>query len=343
MQYIINLRLGTAIFALITRRSTTTVYTVWVVTLDQGRFIHEVSIAHQVETFSIAALPVLLAAVRVRVPAIRLAGAVQVMATVKGTSSSSRGSTVLVALITDWSLATAGVLQEVAAIILNIKHLRIALVIIGAKEMFSLSLLVQAMPVPPAVELIWKPACSEIFAADGLVLWGAVWGDSWGVLTVCIAVITDRSSVTLGVCGKVATTIGKIIHLGVSIFIIRAHDVFSFSLSLVTMPVLPTVVLIRVVSSSHLLAVNDLFLRCAVRHLSGCGQWGGAMDSIVARSTPTVNITRIGAPGIYNVKFIVIRTCLMGHTPGITFIVLPARLRIRNLDIVVCPTSCSIG
>ena len=98
----------TVIITLITWRSVTAVYTIWVVTPNMAWVIHQVSITHVVIAMAITALPVLLAAVRVSIPSIRLTRAVQVMATVNWVRGCWWRTTVLIALITDWSHSTFG-------------------------------------------------------------------------------------------------------------------------------------------------------------------------------------------------------------------------------------------
>jgi len=118
--------------------------------------------------------------------------------------------------------------------------------------------------------------------------------------------------------------------------------VLSQGLSLDTVPELPAVVFIRIVASTIFFAVNDLVLRGAVRRFCGGGYIWRAMNSIVTRPVPAFYIVRKGAPGVLDVKFFVIRTCHLGHTARVTFIILPARLRICHLDIVLLPTCGSI-
>jgi len=104
------------------------------------------------------------------------------------------------------------------------------------------------------------------------------------------------------------------------------------------MPVLSTVELVREVASSSLRTIDDLLLWRAVRLLCGGSDRGRAVLSIVARSVTAVNIMRVSTPGILDIKLEVILACFMGHTARVTFVILPARLRILYLDKVIGAT-----
>jgi len=317
--------LRTAIQALITRRSVTTVNPVRVVTLHLARLVHQFSITDHVTPSPPTTVPVLLTAVGVSVVAIRLAGAVQVMTTVNlPVRAGGWFVAVLVTLVTDRPIPALSVLKIVAAFICWVKHLGVTFLIIRTEEVLGLCFFVEAMPVPPAVVLVREPSGAHVLAAYLLVIRGAVWGNSWGGFTVLIALVTYRPSVTLGVLSKVAAVIRKVIHLGVAIIIIGAEDMFSFRLSLVTMPVLPAIELVREVASSCLHTVNDLVRGSTVGLLRCGGYRGRAVLGIITRSVTTVHIMRVGTPGILDVKLVIILAVLMCHTTRITFIILPA-------------------
>jgi len=317
--------LRTAIQALITRRSVTTVNPVRVVTLDLARLVHKFSITDHVTPSPPTAVPVLLTAVGVSVVTIWLAGAVQVMTTVKlSVRAGGWFVAVLVTLVTDRPIPALSVLKIVAAFVCRVKHFRVAILIIRAEEVLGLCLFVEAMPVPPAVVLVGEPSGANVLAAYPLVIRGAVWRNSWGGFTVLIALVAYRSSITLSVLSKVATVIRKVVHLGVPIIIIGTEDMLSFRLSLVAMPILPAIELVREVASSCLHTVNDLVRGSTVGLLRGGGYRGGAVLGVVTRSVTTVHIMRVGTPGVLDVKLVVILAVLVGHTTRITFIILPA-------------------
>jgi len=317
--------LRTAIQALITRRSVTTVNPVRVVTLDLARLVHQFSITDHVTPPPPTAVPVLLTAVGVSVVTIWLAGAVQIMTAVKlSVRAGGWFVAVLVTLVTDRPIPALSVLKIVAAFVCRVKHFRVAILIIRAEEVLGLCLFVEAMPVPPAVVLVGEPSGTHVLAAYPLVIRGAVWGNSWGGLTVLIALVAYRSSVTLSVLSKVATVIREVVHLGLPIIIIGTEDMLSFRLSLVAMPILPAIELVREVASSCLHTVNDLVRGSTVGLLRGGGYRGGAVLGVVARSVTTVHIMRVGAPGVLDVKLVIILAVLVGHTARITFIKLPA-------------------
>lgn len=108
------------------------------------------------------------------------------------------------------------------------------------------------------------------------------------------------------------------------------------------MPVLSTVELVREVASSSLRTIDDLLLWRAVRLLCGGSHRRRAVLSIIAGSVTTVNIMRVSTPGILDIKLEVILACFMGHTSRVTFVILPARLRILYLDKVIGATFCPI-
>jgi len=160
------------------------------------------------------AVPVLWAAVRIRVPAIRLARAVQVMPAVNLCSRLGI-FTVVIAPVTDWSVSTVSVSWKVAPIEGYVIHCCFWVVTsMGAKQVLRFSFCTQAMPECPAVELIRKPSGAKVFAVNMFVLRCAVWWDGWCGLTVFIAFITYGSSSTLGGPWEVATTKSKIKHGG---------------------------------------------------------------------------------------------------------------------------------
>lgn len=309
----------------ITGRPVATFHPLRQVTLYLDRFIHVVLVTDHVLPNPSTAVPVLLTAVGVSVVTIRFAGAVQIMTAVQlSVRAGGWFVAVLVTLVTDRPIPALSVLKIVAAFVCQVKHLRVAILIIRTEEVLGLCLFVEAMPVPPAVVLVGEPSGTHVLAAYPLVIRGAVWGNSWGGLTVLIALVAYRSSVTLSVLSKVATVICEVVHFGLPIIIIGTEDMLSFRLSLVTMPVLPAIELVREVASSCLHTVNDLVRRGTVGLLRGGGYRGGAVLGVVARSVTTVHIMRVGAPGVLDVKLVIILAVLVGHTTRITFIKLPA-------------------
>ena len=284
-------------------------------------------------------MPVLLAAVGVSIVAIRLAGAVQIVTTVKlPVWAGGWLVAVLVTLVTHRSIPTLSILKIVAAFVGRVKHLRVSFLIVGTEKVLGLGFFVEAMPVPPAVVLVGEPSGTHVLAAYLLVIRSAVWGNSWGGFTVLIALVTYRPSITLGVCGIVATIVCEVVHLGVTILVIGTEDMLSLRLSLVAMPVLPAIELIREVASTCLHAVNDLVRGGAVGLLGGGGYRGRAVLGVVARSVTTVHVMREGTPGVLGVKLVIILAFLVCHTSGITFVIFPAGLRISHQHIVTGST-----
>jgi len=90
-----------AIVTLITWRPVATVNPLRIVALDPGRFVHEAVRTHHVLALPIETVPILLTAVWVSIPAILLAGAVKVMATVNWIRW-IRSLTVVIALVAYW-------------------------------------------------------------------------------------------------------------------------------------------------------------------------------------------------------------------------------------------------
>jgi len=252
-------RLRAASIALIAWWPTAALDTGWVVTHDLDRFIHEAILTHQVLTNPSSAVPVLLTAVRVWVPSIRLVSAVQVMATVD-IWSRLWSHTVCIASITDWPLSTICVSFKVAPIEGQIIHSCFGVVIsLWTEPVLWSCIFIQAVPECSAVELVRKPSCTQVFAVDMFIIWGAVsWGGRRG-LAVHIAIITNRPSSTLSGFWVVAATECQIKHCCLWIVSrLWTSDVLSLGLSLDAVPELPAVVFIRVVSRTILSAVNNL-------------------------------------------------------------------------------------
>merc|ERR1712013_122641 len=232
------------------------------------------------------------------------------------------------------SIPTFSILKIVAAFIGLVKHLRVSFLIVGTEKVLGLGFFVEAMPVPPAVVLVGEPSGTHVLATYLLVIRSAVWGNSWGGFTVLIALVTYRPSITLGVLGIVATIVCEVVHLGVTILVIGTE----YMLSLVAMPVLPAIELIREVASTCLHAVDDLVRGGAVGLLGGGGYRGRAVLGVVARSVTTVHVMREGTPGVLGVKLVIILAFLVCHTSGITFVIFPAGLRISHQHIVTSST-----
>ena len=59
---------------------------------------------------------------------------------------------------------------------------------------------------------------------------------------------------------------------------------------------------------------------------------------VIAWSVSPIYIITVGTPCKRNIKFVVIRTCFMGDTTSITFVLLPAGFRMSHHKIGVFPT-----
>ena len=119
------------------------------------------------ETNPALADPVLDTAVGVGVVAVRLAMAVQIMSTVQ--TILQLLVAVLVTLVTDGSLITVSVLQEVAAVVDLVEHHGLPLAVIGAEDVVRLGVVVGAVPVVPTVVLVLEDAGPQVTAVHHLV------------------------------------------------------------------------------------------------------------------------------------------------------------------------------
>lgn len=217
-------------------------------------------------------VPILDTAVGILPPPSTLLRTVQVMPTV---NRRGRVFTVFITLVTDRPLTTDGVLREVTAVIPGVKHRGLGIVIwFRTESVLWCGLFAEAMPECATVELIWKPARTKILALDMLIIRCAVWWGGGCSLTFFIAFITDRPPTTLGLLWEVAAHVCCVKHRGFWVVrFLRAQDVFSKGLSLVTVPEGPTVVLVRVIPRSILVSttVYNLVLRDTGRLLCGGG------------------------------------------------------------------------
>jgi len=217
-------------------------------------------VTHVVGSLPSEAVPVLDTAVGVSVPTIRLHRAVHVVATVdRVVSSSTVRPALLVAVITDLSLTTVCLSSEVAAIEHEVPHHELPLLVSVAGQVDWLSILLQTVPVLPAVEHVRMVSSSQILAADLLFWRSAVWLGSGSVLAVVVALITDWSPITLGLLSIVASHVHSVKHLRVTMLIIRTDEVARLA-ARNTVPVFPAVELVREVSITHSSAV-DLVIR----------------------------------------------------------------------------------
>ena len=148
------------------------------------------------ETNPALADPVLDTAVGVGVVAVRLAMAVQIMSTVQ--TILHLVVAVLVALVTDGSLITVSVLQEVTAVIDRVEHHGLPLAIIGAEDVVRLGVAVGTVPVVPTVVLIREDAGPQLAAVHHLVRGQTVraWGGGGGA-TVSWVITGPASTVNI--------------------------------------------------------------------------------------------------------------------------------------------------
>jgi len=289
------------------------------------------------------AVPVLDTAVGIFIPPSTLVLTVNRMVTI----NRWRGvCTVLIAFITDRPLTTVNIFREVTPIIPWVKHCSFWIIIwLGAESVLWLGLLIETMPECSTVELIWKPSSPEVFALNMLTIRGAVCWSCWCVLTVQIALITHRPATTLGLLWKVAPHVRSVKHGGFWVItFLWAHDMVSMGLPLETVPELPTVVLIRIVSWTILVcaAVNDLVRGAAVRLLGGGGDGCWTVHRIITWSVTTFHIPRICTILIKYIILEILLTCPVPHTTSITLIKLPAGCRVWLGKEVFSSTGCSI-
>merc|ERR1719330_1801013 len=121
--------------------------------------------------------------------------------------------------------------------------------------MLGLRVLLEAVPVAAAVEGVRVPASPELRAVNLLVLGRAVGGQGGRGLAVVVALVADWPPVALDVLLVVAAVVGCAVHLWSAVLGVRAQDVLRAP-ALDAVPVLAAVVGIRIVASSHRVAVE---------------------------------------------------------------------------------------
>ena len=122
----------------------------------------------------------------------------------------------------------------------RVEHLRVAVLVVRTDEVLGLAGGGGAVPVPPAVVLVRKPARPHLTTVDILLRGAAVrgGGGGGGVLAVRVALVTHRTAGTVGEVGIVTAVVQQVEHLGVSLLIIRA-DVVPRLQARLTAPVPP--------------------------------------------------------------------------------------------------------
>jgi len=288
-------------------------------------------------------VPVLDTAVGVRIPTTRLFGTIQIMAAVY---YGSRGGsdTVVTTGITDWPLATLGVLLVVAAVVSHIKHLRVAVLVIRTEEVLRLTGWCRAVPVSPAVVFVWEPAGPHLLTVDVFLRWAAVRGGGGGrgVVTVTIAVVTHWPSGAVCQVLIVTAVIRQVEHLGVAVLVIGTKVVLRIQARL-TVPVSPAVERVGVVTLAYSLTVDSLFRRSAV-WLWSCSSEGRRTVNIPVRTraVSALHVSRVHTEPVQNVKLEVVWTSLVGHTPSLALVELVAQLGVGLLDKIVGATNGAV-
>jgi len=141
------------------------------------------------------------------------------------------------------------------------------LVVIRTYDVFWLFVCIRTVPVGSAVVLIWEKSWSIVLTAYLLVLRVTVWWYCW-CRFACVRIITlvtDRSAITAGLVSVVTSIESQVPHHVVPVLIVFAEYVLSLEVSLVTVPIVSTVVLIRKVTCTRICTVMPLLLWSAVR------------------------------------------------------------------------------
>jgi len=289
------------------------------------------------------AVPVLDTTVGVRIPTTGLAGAVQIVAAVHH-GSLARSDTVVTTGVTDRPLTTVSVFLKVAAVVVSIKHLRVAVLVLRTQEMFRLTFWCRAVPVSPAVVFVREPARPRHRAVDILLRGAAVrgGGGGGGVVTVRVTVVTDWPPGAVSEILIVTPVVHQVEHLGVAVLVIGAEVVLGLQARR-TVPVSPAVVGVGVVTFPYSITVNSLLWRGAV-WLGGCGGGGRRAVNIPVRtgSVLAVHIPRVHTEPVENVILEVVRAGLVCDAATLTLVELEAQLGVGLLDKVIRPTDGAV-
>jgi hypothetical protein len=253
------------------------------------------------------------------------------MATVNGRR---RINTVVVADVTDWSLSTLDIFREITAVIHRVKHGCFwVITCFWTETVLGLGIRIKAVPECSTVVLVREPSWSQVLAVNMLIIRSAVCWSCWCGFTVLVTFITHWPSSTDCLLFKVATHVARVKHGGLWVILrLRTHDMLSLMLSLDTVPEGSAVILVSVVPST-MLGITAVYLHAIVNAIflrGGGGDWVGTVNRIVTRTITAFHVTRVSAPLLRRVKFIVVFTRLMSNTASVALVVLIAAVRVGN-------------
>jgi len=158
----------TFIQALITRRSASTINIFWPITSHVDWIIEETGLTFAVVCCSSFTLPKPFTTVGIRIIAVVLVRTIHFMTTVR---LGCWVFTIVITLVTFWSRSTLGQKIIITAVIHQVEHHWSSITSIFAKVMDSM-VGHSALPVPPAIEKIWKDAGTG--AVDFLISWSTI-------------------------------------------------------------------------------------------------------------------------------------------------------------------------